>query len=470
MGIFLAGCLAVGTRLNPPDPDTWAHVATGGRILSTHTWPKADTYSFTADHHEQPDGEWLGAVVIALAARVGGLRAMAALFFLLESVFIGLLYYLAYLRSSNPKAAFLACLAVSPIAFNYLNLRPQLLGYSLFLCMLVCLERFRQGGEKTLWLLPPLFAIWVNADGTFIAGLLVLGLYLASGLVSTTSGGIVAERWTTRRRRGLLRAILLSLLALCLTPYGTGIAGHAFSGMFRAHTGISEIAGFGPLSGNGFLLRMFLVLFLPFLLAQVIFWPSYRLDEVMLFVVAVYAACVHTRFVFLLIAAFTPMLAVLLARWVPQYTRLRDRPALNAILGLLVVGGVWWAFPSERALDRVISERFPQQAAAYLRGHAFDTAMLNESEWGGYLIWALPEHKVFIDGRTHLYEDSGVLADYLSIVRAETKTLSLLRKYDLQACLVKRGSPLETILATAPGWTQAYSDDVSTIIVRERAP
>ena len=37
--------------------------------------------------------------------------------------------------------------------------------------------------------------------------------------------------------------------------------------------------------------------------------------------------------------------------------------------------------------------------------------MLNDYNFGGYLIWAAPEHPVFIDGRTDVYEWSGVLGD-----------------------------------------------------------
>ena len=66
-----------------------------------------------------------------------------------------------------------------PLLIVCVNLRPQLLGYIFLLLTLICLERFRQGRQKTLWVLPVVFALWVNTHGSFVFGLMALGLYWA---------------------------------------------------------------------------------------------------------------------------------------------------------------------------------------------------------------------------------------------------------------------------------------------------
>ena len=92
--------------------------------------------------------------------------------------------------------------------------------------------------------------------------------------------------------------------------------------------------------------------------------------------------------------------------------------------------------------------------------------MFNDYGYGGYLIWQLgPQHKVFIDGRADLYEYSGVLQDYMKIVNLDREALSLLRKYDIQSCLVNRKDAVATLLAASPDWKQVYSDDLSAIFV-----
>src|SRR5436305_602358 len=70
---------------------------------------------------------------------------------------------------------------------------------------------------RLLWLLPPLFAVWANTHGGFVAGLGVLALYL---------GCRAAERLCAQGRRGLAPAALYggvalaSALATLLNPYG----------------------------------------------------------------------------------------------------------------------------------------------------------------------------------------------------------------------------------------------------------
>src|SRR5438552_3907838 len=122
--------------------DTWWHLAAGQRILATGTWPTSDTYSFTASGNTWIVYEWLGDVAIALAARPGGWRGLAALLVGLAATFVLLLYYLAYLRSGNAKAAAAACALLLPIATVFFTLRPQVLGFSFLVITLICLEKF----------------------------------------------------------------------------------------------------------------------------------------------------------------------------------------------------------------------------------------------------------------------------------------------------------------------------------------
>ena len=122
------------------DPDTWLHDVVGQRILSTHYWPRIDTYSFTAPGTEWMAYEWLADVALAQALRFGGLRGWMGLLFGLASCLILLTYYYAYLRCRNAKAAFAATALVLPLAGVWFTLHPQLFGYVLLVITLICLE------------------------------------------------------------------------------------------------------------------------------------------------------------------------------------------------------------------------------------------------------------------------------------------------------------------------------------------
>jgi hypothetical protein len=96
--------------------------------------------------------------------------------------------------------------------------------------------------------------------------------------------------------------------------------------------------------------------------------------------------------------------------------------------------------------------------------------MYNTYGFGSYLIWALPEKKVFIDGRGDLYELGGAFGDYLEIAHLRPATFFLLRAYGIHSCLLERSEPLATVLAAMPEWQKAYSDEGSVLYVRRNQP
>ena len=53
--------------------------------------------------------------------------------------------------------------------------------------------------------------------------------------------------------------------------------------------------------------------------------------------------------------------------------------------------------------DEVNRREYPAGAVEYLREHRPPGPIFNHFNWGGYLIWTLPEYPVGMDGRTNLY-------------------------------------------------------------------
>ncbi len=470
LGAFLVAGGLIVARFNLADPDMWSHAANGREILATRTFPTTDAYSFTASGNASMAFEWLGQVLLAEAVGRGGLKGLLLLLYSLAASLTVLLYYYAYQRCGSSKAAFVACAAVLPLASAFFTLRPQLLGYVFLLITLICLENFRRGGTKPLWILPAVFVLWVNTHGSFVLGLIVFAVYWASGLVRFQVGGLRAERWTLGQRRQLALVFLLSVLALTVTPYGTQVAGFTLHVIFNSPIGMSHITEYQPLGASGELLKFFLALLLPFLLAHVALWPSYRLEEVVLLVGAIYGACTHSRLLFFFAVVFAPLLARLLARWVPKYEPAKDRQSLNAVIVVLLALVFTRFLPSEQDLERELAGKYPARAVDYLAEHPVPGPMFNPYGWGGYLMWRWgPQHRIFIDGRSQLYEEAGVFRDYLRMTALDRDTLLLMRKYGLRACLAERESPLATLLNSLPEWHRVYQDDLSTVFVSKGA-
>ena len=350
-------------------------------------------------------------------------------------------------------------------------MRPQLLGYAFFLVTLICLERFRQGRQQSLWILPAIFLVWVNTHGSFAFGFLALGFYWASGLFDFHEGGLVAQPWSPAQRRHIELTFLLSLIIVNVTPYGTRLAAYPLEMALFQSVNVASIQEWQPLGPDLLLGTIFLGLVLLLFLGQVLRGPSYRLEDIALLLFVAFAASIHRRFLLLFILISTPVLAKMLAQWIPAYNPAKNRPVLNAAIIFFIVAGFFVYFPSENALQQMAARDYPQKAVEYMLQHPVSGPMLNEYGWGGYLIWRLgTKHEVFIDGRADIYEYTGVLSDYVNITQLKPGALSLLSKYGVKACLLQRDAPLAVVLTALPGWDRIYTDSTSAIFVKKATP
>jgi hypothetical protein len=451
------------------EPDTWWHLKLGQQILITGHWLKADIYSFTAYGHNPLAFEWLGEAALALAYKIGGLEGLQTLLFCLSSVILILVYYYASLRSRNSKAAFAATILIIPLATMCFTLRPQLLGYVFLLITLISLERYRHGLQKSLWILPPLFLIWVNTHGSFILGFCVLGLYWICGLVPFKAGGLKMEPWLPRQRIHIELVFLLGVLTLPLTPFGGQACIFPIEKALYFPQQAAHILEWYPFNFSLWEGKLLLLLLAALLLAQVAYRLTHNVEELFLLLFTAYMTCVHTRFVILFGIMFAPVAAAVLARWAPRYESKNDKPVINAVLIVAIILAIARAVPSENELAKRVSGQFPIEAVHYLQQHSVPGPMYNDYGYGGYLLWALgPKHKVFIDGRGDFYEQAGVFSDYISVQDIHPNALAILRSYRINSCFIPRKSSLATLLRARPGWTEVYKDPLSSIFVRNQ--
>jgi hypothetical protein len=453
------------------DPDTWWHIAVGQRILATHSWPWTDTYSSTVSGAPWIAYEWLGEAAMGAAASAAGLRSATVLSVGLAGILVLLIYWYSALKCGNSKAAFVASASLIPVLGPFFTLRPQLFGAIFLVLTLIVLERFRQGQDRALWFLPPIFLLWVNTHGSFVVGLLILGVTWLCGQFQFSSGGLFAERWTKRQSVELLLASLISMLVLPITPYGTQLAAYPLNMALRQPLNVRNIAEWLPLRTDVIFGEYFVALVLLFFLVVLVGRPRFRVHDVMLAAFGAVMACVHVRFLLIFAIFFSPLWAMVFARWVPAYEAERDHPVVNSLLIAVMAAGIVFFFPSRHDLDLQVEAKYPRIAVEYLASHPMHGTLFNEYGWGGYLISSgRPEEKVFIDGRADLYEYGGVLGDYMSIVRLAPGALRLFDKYGVETCLIRRDSALATALSAIPGWRRVYDDPLAAIYVRKATP
>jgi hypothetical protein len=233
---------------------------------------------------------------------------------------------------------------------------------------------------------------------------------------------------------------------------------------------IANIQEWHSMPFNSLVGKVFLGVLVGFLLAQIVLATTWQLAEFTLFTGALVEACLHARFLLVFVPVCAPLLAVILSRWIAPYNPDKDRYGLNAFLMIAVLAGVIWFFPTTAQLDRSVAEQWPEKTVQYLEKHPPPQPMFNSHADGGYLIYALGGRtKVFIDGRNDIYERTGVLADYASIMRLAPNTLGLLRSYNIQSCLIERNDALGTLLAASSEWQRVYADEMRLLFVRKSA-
>jgi len=461
--LVVLSVLTAGGRFD--DPDMWWHLKMGSVIWETHSIPHTDLFSYTTGHHSYIAHEWLSELSIYGAYRWGGYPGLMLWLCLLTSALLISGYCLCWFYSKNAKIAFLGSLTIWLFSTIGFAIRPQMIGYLLLVVELLLLHAGQTRNPRWFFALPVLFAIWVNAHGSFFLGLLVSALVLAGSFADFHAGLLIGRRWEAGRRRTLAFAVALSIAALFLNPIGLSQILYPVDTLLHQHIGLSQVEEWQALQFSqgrdfAFLGIIALILLLP-AIRQIELWGQ----ELLLLALGAWLAASHHRMLFVFGILAAPILSRLLATAWENYDAAQDLPRANAILIVVSLLIAFRTFPSRRDLESQVEAKSPVKAVQFIRSHQLPGPMLNEYVYGGYMIWASPENPVFVDGRSDVFEATGVLAEFAEWSTLQTDPNKLLAKYRINFCLLARRSPMVPVLSLMQ-WKTIYSDDISVVLVR----
>jgi hypothetical protein len=251
-GIIVAVVLAAAVALsfNLADPDLWGHVQYGRDALR-HGLPATTTYSYVAAGYPWVNHEILSEYFLAIVADSLGGSGLLTIKCLLGVAIVCTILWRARRDGAGMIAACSFVLLIAITLGSHWSLRPQLASYVCFTLLLVLLSYSFQGWEgewrlgrdpfawlsrsggqqppqpaplqyslpqlKLLWIAPPLFMVWTNSHGGFLAGLCIYLAYLTfRGLEAVANKGREADGLVVRF--GLMGAAAIA--ATFLNPYG----------------------------------------------------------------------------------------------------------------------------------------------------------------------------------------------------------------------------------------------------------
>ncbi|MFL5506255.1 MAG: hypothetical protein ACJ8AU_05195, partial [Gemmatimonadales bacterium] len=349
-----------------------------------------------------------------------------------------------------------------------------------FVLLALLLERLDRPRAPQPFAILLLFALWANLHGGWLFGMALLGAYALGRVID-------AWRSPTPEARVLARATLLSLpVAACatlLTPYGVAAPLH-----LAAHLGDSALLRtaheFQPPTFTDAGSLVFLLLTIGAAIGFARAWPrnglpSPHLIAILGFTVGGFLARRNIPLVALTALPLAMLHLDPLLRRLPEPPNLR-RSFAEASGGSWVPGAiaaclVWLAaLLGDRGGPRLLptsfdASIFPVEAVGRLRSEPGTPRLFNEYTWGGYVLWADPGQRVFIDPGADFY-GSAIALDYLRVWELEPGWQDVLTKFDVDAALVPAGAPLAQALAQEEGWSVRHADGTAVLLVKAPAP
>lgn len=480
--VFVLLSLLVPLGLQQPllnsDGDLARHLRHGRYMLEHGSLIRNDPFSFTRPGAPFVGFEYGSQIAYALAERGAGLPGVTVLAGLLIALTYTLLARLLLDRGVDPLLAYLTVAIAAALGAGHWLARPHLFSFVAVVLLLWILER--RPSKPLLWSVL-LFGVWANLHGGFSYGLIVTGLYLVGGLGELWWGKYAAG-WRERVR---YYAVVLAAggLATLLNPHGLDLHRYLvefFGKQFiMDHTAEFVSPDFHEVGG-----RLLLAAILLCLASLSLYQRRPTLPHLLVICAGTAFALISVRNVALFGLTALPVLALHLDplwRRLPDPRGIRGRFAITAAqtstlpwmgfaafllaLVLLLHGRI----AGLRLLaDHFDDKTFPVAAVQQARKESLSGRLFSEFGWGGYLVYAWPEQKIFIDGGTDFFGEE-IFRDYSQVKRLVPGWRARLAKWDISLMLLNRQTTLAHELARDGRWTQWYCDSLAVIFRRSPA-
>lgn len=472
------------------DPDYFWHLKTGEYIVLQRALPVGDIFS--SRHLGQPWvlHEWLFEVALYLMfAWLGTLGVK--LFTVTLAVFtLGMLFLLMQRISRSPTIAVALLLTVlGPFAIG-ISPRPQLITYfcfCFFLFVLVSYKYFDAG--VSLWLLPLLMVVWVNAHGGYVIGIALIGIFTVCEWVGYWS----SFGRDLLRRKGLVRLAQVACATVAASLINPGhferwLYPFEVLGM-AANEHIQE---WQSPNFHGFIGKWYLLLVLLFVFSYIYAKCKPDLTEAVVPTFFLVNGFLATRHIPLAVLAMVPFIALALRRC--EMSRLIDRlrgtylakmyknligrgPELGQsefVLNWALLAGIGIAlsiYASTFAAqeDVKLNEMLPVNAANFVLANGISGNLFNTYHYGGYLIYRFSsDRKVLIDGRADMYGDK-FIADFLHIYNGNENWKNKFRDLSIDYAILSIDAPIRQLLREEASFVEVYSDPHHSVLLRNSA-
>ncbi len=440
------------------DVDTWWHLRVAQWIDEHHQLPNTDPFSRYGieTHKEWIAYSWLWEQILYRCYQFHGIEG--TLLFRYVMVMLVLITWAAILfQMLRSPVLGIVCFALSIVCLHPMwTTRPwhfTILGT--ILTLYSCKQLYEGANGPYFWGLPCIYAIWANVHIQFVLGFAViacawLGFYCDKRLFPKT----------------ITYLGVTCFIATLLNPY-----------TYQLYWVIIEYAG------HTFALRAVVELAPPdwkepwtwatWISCGLAFVDTIRRNPKSVFAWSLLLCGLFFSMRMrrdLWFGAATAVTVMSLYRNAPLESLSVRRTAI-IVFGTLSLGWMGWYGVVRPHLDwqKIISKEYPLDAVQHVLHRRYSPPMYNSFDWGGFLIFYLPQYPVSIDGRTNLHTDT----------RLERYALTWAGLGDWQEdpdlrvasfIIAPVNQPLTNVLRQDASWTIDYEDALAVVFVRRKTP
>ena len=468
--------LLLAHRMLNADGDLPRHLRHGATILATHDVIRHEPFTWTRpgiDFVGMEVGSQLLYTGVHHVAGLAGVELFASL--VIASAFALVAAFLLR-RGTDPLLAFLTAMGAALVGMLHWVARPHVISYVFTVILLWMLEAER---PPRWWQYALLFLVWTNLHGGWVFGGVLCGIYMVGWFLESRRREPPAE--ALPRARNALMGGLVAAAMCVVNPYGLGLPKHIvhhFTERFLLDNTNEFRSPDFHMIGPKFFLAALLALLLVFMLARV----RPRLPRVLVVVAMVYFALVSQRNITLFALTALPVAALALDgawRALPDPRGLRASfvlaaltastwPWVGAGTALVIALGLRHGRVGDAQLvpDTFDDRLFPVALVQAARAEHLEGRIFHEFTWGGYLLYAWPEQKIFIDGGTDVL-GADLMHDHMDITRLQPGWRRRLTEYRVEWALLAPRTALAEQLAHEPGWRLDRCDQAAVLFHAE---
>lgn len=452
------------------DIDFWWHIAAGRNILENGAIPSADPFGVydAANVWGQTvlKSQWLGQVLLYSVYRWFDLDGI--IYF--RAAMLTLCLAIVYLRCRLASIASSFSLAITALAglaiLHHTGERPQLFSFLYLSLIFLLLDEFSRSGRRwLLYCIPLVMLLWSNTHGGAVLGVVALGLFGTGYILEQRRA---AGGGSTPHVKLMLMVVALGATTLVLAPNGfTTFKYLLFLENSPIRERVSEYASpwqMWPATLYYWVFVVAALASLPGLIKR-----AYLKQGIMVFAIGMISVTGY-RYIPLYVLLAAPYVAGSLERMSSRF-----KPSVVAVnLSVLVItlALLGYGYKQGRIFQHgTMENKFPAGAVVFIKAKQLGGKIFNTMNWGGYLIWNLPDRvTVFMDGRML---DPTRVAPYTHILWNTPDGQRFFEQENFDLALVPYGNvfsgeryPLVDYLKNRPDWQAVYQDASGYLFVR----